>query len=74
MVFQGVWVCGIDDLEGICVVIFGLFVCDFYKSMIMYVDYCIWQDVYYFWFVSGVKVYFKLSVVDDVIVVFFKEL
>lgn len=72
--FQGARACGIDNLEGICAVILGLSVRDFHKSMTTHADHRIWQDVYHPRLASGVKVYLKLSVVDDVLVVSFKEL
>jgi motility quorum-sensing regulator/GCU-specific mRNA interferase toxin len=46
---------------------------DFYKSMTSYGDHTIWQDVYRARTLRG-QVYLKLSVVDDVLVVSFKEL
>ncbi|WP_343741912.1 type II toxin-antitoxin system MqsR family toxin [Herbaspirillum huttiense] len=72
--FQGARACGIDDLEGICAVILGLSVRDFHKSMTTHADHRIWQDVCHPRLASGVKVYLKLSAVDDVLVVSFKEL
>jgi motility quorum-sensing regulator / GCU-specific mRNA interferase toxin len=46
---------------------------DFYKSMTTHADHTIWQDVYRP--STGVgKVYLKLTVIDDVLVVSFKEL
>lgn len=45
---------------------------DFCKSMTTYADHRIWQDVYRTTTVAG-AVYLKLTVVDDVLVVSFKE-
>ncbi|MEQ7918091.1 type II toxin-antitoxin system MqsR family toxin [Xanthomonas sp. WHRI 1810A] len=45
---------------------------DFYKSMTSYADHKIWQDVYRPWVSSG-RLYLKLTVTDDVLVVSFKE-
>lgn len=46
---------------------------DFYKSMTTYADHTIWQDVYRPATQAGV-VYLKLTVVDDLLIVSFKEL
>jgi len=46
---------------------------DFYKSMTTYADHRIWQDVYRPTTIAG-DVYLKLTVIDDVLIVSFKEL
>jgi len=46
---------------------------DFYKSMTTYADYTVWQDVYRPHTRSG-DLYLKLTVIDDVLIVSFKEL
>lgn len=46
---------------------------DFYKSMTTYADHTIWQDVYRPRTRAG-DVYLKLTVIDDVLIVSFKEL
>jgi motility quorum-sensing regulator / GCU-specific mRNA interferase toxin len=46
---------------------------DFYKSMTTYADHTIWQDVYRPKTTAG-DVYLKLTVIDDVLIVSFKEL
>ncbi|MDO9317404.1 MAG: type II toxin-antitoxin system MqsR family toxin [Gammaproteobacteria bacterium] len=46
---------------------------DFYKSMTTYADHTLWQDVYRPASQSG-GVYLKLTVVDDLLIVSFKEL
>ncbi len=46
---------------------------DFYKSMTTYADHTIWQDVYRPSTRAG-DVYLKLTVIDDVLIVSFKEL
>ncbi len=46
---------------------------DFYKSMATHADHAIWQDVYRPTTPAG-EVYLKLTVVDDVLIVSFKEL
>ncbi|HBK49975.1 MAG TPA: mRNA interferase MqsR [Pseudomonas sp.] len=54
-------------------VITGLERRDFYKSMTSYADHRVWQDVYRPLTVKG-YLYLKLSVVDDALIVSFKEL
>jgi motility quorum-sensing regulator/GCU-specific mRNA interferase toxin len=46
---------------------------DFYKSMTTHADNKIWQDVYRPTTRAG-EVYLKLTVIDDVVIVSFKEL
>lgn len=46
---------------------------DFYKSMTTHADHKVWQDVYRPKTMAG-DVYLKLTVVDDVLVISFKEL
>ena len=46
---------------------------DFYKSMTTYADDAIWQDVYRPNTSAG-DVYLKLTVIEDVLIVSFKEL
>ena len=46
---------------------------DFYKSMTTHADHRVWQDVYQRTTSAG-PVYLKLTVIDDVLVVSFKEL
>jgi len=46
---------------------------NFYKSMTTHADHKIWQDVYHAGTVAG-EVYLKLTVIDDVLIVSFKEL
>jgi len=47
---------------------------DFYKSMTTHSDHRVWQDVYHAHTPDGQPVYLKLTVVDDVLIVSFKEL
>jgi len=54
-------------------VVRGLSMEDFYKSMTTHADHTIWQDVYRPRTKAG-DVYLKLIVIDDVLVVSFKEL
>lgn len=72
--FQGARQLGINDLAGICAVVMSLTVIDFYKSMTTHADYRIWQDVYRAKTASSADVYLKLTVIDDVLIVSFKEL
>jgi len=46
---------------------------DFYKSMTTHADHTVWQDVYRPSTQAG-DVYMKLTVIDDVLIVSFKEL
>ena len=57
-----------------CKVVLALAPIDFYKSMTTHADHRIWQDVYYSRTGSGRAVYQKLTVIDDVLIVSFKEL
>lgn len=53
-------------------VIMALKPSDFYKSMTTYADHTVWQDVYRPGTWAG-DVYLKLTVIDDVLIVSFKE-
>ena len=64
---------GINDLRGMCSVILTLTPANFYKSMTTHADHRIWQDVYHAK-VADNEVYLKLTVIDDVLIVSFKEL
>ena len=64
---------GIADLTGMCAVVMALTPADFYKSMTTQADHRIWQDVYHAK-AGGTDVYLKLTVIDDVLIVSFKEL
>ena len=61
------------DFEGMLSVLTALTKADFYKSMTTHADHRVWQDVYRPMTPVG-KVYLKLMVVDDVLIVSFKEL
>ncbi len=61
------------DYEGMLAVVLTLTQRDFYKSMTTYADAKIWQDVYRPKTQAG-EVYLKLTVVQDVLIVSFKEL
>jgi len=72
--FEGAQAVGIASLEGMCAVVLALKVTDFHKSMTTHADHRIWQDVYHAKTTLGDEVYLKLTVVDDVLIVSFKEL
>lgn len=72
--FQGALEVGIEDLAGMCEVVLSLTPRNFHKSMTTHADHRIWQDVYHAMTDGGVEVYVKLTVVDDVLIVSFKEL
>ena len=65
---------GVHDLAGMCAVIMSLTSAHFHKSMTTHADHQIWQDVYHANTVSGDDVYLKLTVINDVLIVSFKEL
>lgn len=54
-------------------VVMALTPADFYKSMTTHADHTAWQDVYRPSTQAG-DVYLKLTVIDDVLIVSFKEL
>ncbi len=72
--FSGARDLGINDLAGMCAVVMSLTSADFYKSMTTHADHRIWQDVYHTKIVNSTDVYLKLTVIDDVLIVSFKEL
>ena len=61
------------DYRGMLAVIRALTPGDFYKSMTTHADHRVWQDVYRPTTTVG-DVYLKLTVIDDVLIVSFKEL
>lgn len=71
--YHGARELGIEDLAGMCAVVLGLTPADFHKSMTTHADHTIWQDVYRPRTHAG-DVYLKLTVIDDVLIVSFKEL
>ena len=72
--FSGARDMGINDLAGMCAVVMSLTSTHFYKSMTTHANHHIWQDVYHARINSGVGVYVKLTVIDDALIVSFKEL
>ena len=61
------------DFEGMLAVVMALTSADFHKSMTTHADHRVWQDVYRPMTPAG-DVYLKLTVMDDVLIVSFKEL
>jgi motility quorum-sensing regulator/GCU-specific mRNA interferase toxin len=61
------------DFPGMTAVILALSPADFYKSMTTHADHKVWQDVYRPSTSAG-DVYLKLTVVDDLLIMSFKEL
>ncbi|MFT4928039.1 MAG: motility quorum-sensing regulator/GCU-specific mRNA interferase toxin [Phenylobacterium sp.] len=61
------------DRKDMVTTVLALATTDFYKSMTTYADHKIWQDVYRPTTAVG-DVYLKLTVIDDVLIVSFKEM
>jgi motility quorum-sensing regulator/GCU-specific mRNA interferase toxin len=61
------------DLSDMLAVVMALQPADFYKSMTTHADHTVWQDVYRPSTQVG-DLYLKLTVIDDVLIVSFKEL
>ena len=61
------------ELSDVLAVVMALTPVDFYKSMTTHADHTVWQDVYRPSTQAG-DVYLKLTVIDDVLIVSFKEL
>lgn len=61
------------DFDTMLGVVAALTIADFYKSMTTHADHKVWQDVYRPTTNIG-EVYLKLTVVEDVLIVSFKEL
>lgn len=61
------------DFDSMIEVVMTLTPADFYKSMTTHADHRVWQDVYRPTTSAG-EVYLKLTVIDDVLIVSFKEL
>ena len=61
------------EFSDMLAVVMALTPADFYKSMTTHADHTIWQDVYRPSTQAG-DVYVKLTVIDDVLIVSFKEL
>lgn len=61
------------ELSDMLAVVMALTPSDFYKSMTTHADHTVWQDVYRPRTKAG-DVYLKLTVIDDLLIVSFKEL
>ena len=61
------------NLSDMLAVVTALTPADFYKSMTTHADHTVWQDVYRTSTQAG-DVYLKLTVIDDVLIMSFKEL
>jgi motility quorum-sensing regulator/GCU-specific mRNA interferase toxin len=61
------------DFKGMIAVVASLTMKDFYESMTTHADSRMWQDVYRSKTAAG-DVYLKLTVIEDVLIVSFKEL
>lgn len=61
------------DFNAMLAVVTSLNSADFYKSMTTRADHRIWQDVYRPMTSAG-RVYLKLTVIDDLLIVSFKEM
>ena len=61
------------DFDGMLGVVMALTTADFHKSMTTHADHGVWQDVYRPVRPAG-QVYVKLTVIDEVLIVSFKEL
>ncbi|MNE81700.1 mRNA interferase MqsR [compost metagenome] len=61
------------DFSEMVAIVTSLTSTDFYKSMTTHADHRVWQDVYRPRTRAG-EVYLKLTVIDDVLIVSFKEL
>ncbi len=71
--FQGARAVGVFDLTEMCAVVMALSPTHFRKSMTTHADHRIWQDVYHAR-TDQADVYLKLTVIEDVLIVSFKEL
>lgn len=70
---HGAWDLGLTS-DGAVAVVLGLRQTNFYKSMTTYADHRIWQDVYHADLKSGLKVYIKLTLRENgIVVIQFKE-
>ncbi len=69
--FRDAMVLGFDE-DGILEIVLGLSSKDLYKSMTTNYDNKLWQDVYYVT-LQEKKLYVKLQINDDAIIISFKE-
>jgi motility quorum-sensing regulator/GCU-specific mRNA interferase toxin len=61
------------DRSDMLAVVLALTPANFYKSMTTHADHTIWQDVYQSATQAG-DIYLKMTVIEDVLIVSFKEL
>jgi motility quorum-sensing regulator/GCU-specific mRNA interferase toxin len=61
------------DVAAMIAIVRALTPAEFYKSMTTHADHTVWQDVYHP-SIAGCKIYLKLTVIDLVLIVSFKEL
>lgn len=64
---------GVNELAEMCDVVTSLTPANFYKSMTTHKDHSIWQDVYHAKTAAEIEVYLKLTIIDDLLIVSFKE-
>lgn len=70
---HGAWDLGLTS-EGAVAVVLGLRQPNFYKSMTTHADHRIWQDVYHADLKPGLRVYIKLTLRENgIVVIQFKE-
>ena len=70
---HGAWDLGLTS-EGAVAIVLGLRQINFYKSMTTHTNHRIWQDVYHADLKSGLKVYIKLTLRENgIVVIQFKE-
>ena len=70
---HGAWELGLTS-EGAVSIVLGLRPTNFYKSMTTHADHRIWQDVYHADLKSGLKIYIKLTLRENgIVVIQFKE-
>ena len=72
--YSGARELGIHDLQAMCEVVMSLTSDHFRKSMTTHADHRIWQDVYHAKSAQGQAIYLKLTVIEEVLIVSFKEL
>lgn len=72
--YSGAHELGIHDLQAMCEVVMSLTSDHFRKSMTTLADHRIWQDVYHTKSAQGRAIFLKLTVIEEVLIVSFKEL
>lgn len=64
---------GIYTLADMCDVVLAMNTADFYKSMTTHANHRLWQDVYHPRIAGKPTLYLKLTVIEEVLLVSFKE-